>query len=173
MTRWVPCLSCAGRLISSQKMTSQGPICTGARTTPLGVFVYSQYCSKVFKISSGVVALEKLRPTTSMPGSLRRAPKRVTVFPEPGGPQRMRGLCSDNHEYSISSWRTVSTVGTTTSDAVTECASISIEGTLECHVTYSPVVIWTSKSMSEFLTAIGGRSTPIFSQELAHLCTQV
>lgn len=38
--------------------------------------------------NSGVVAEEKLRPTTSMSGSALRAEKRVIVFPEPGGPQR-------------------------------------------------------------------------------------
>jgi flagellin-specific chaperone FliS len=51
-----------------------------------------------------VVALEKLRPTTSMSGGLRNALKRVVVFPEPGGPQSIRGLCSDNQEYNTSSW---------------------------------------------------------------------
>src|ERR1700692_3859656 len=61
--------------------------------TPLGVFRYSQYCSKVFKINSGVVALEKLSPTTSMSGSFRRALNSVIVLPEPGGPPSISGLC--------------------------------------------------------------------------------
>ena len=45
-----------------------------------------------------VLALEKLRPTTSMLGSFRSALKRVIVLPEPGGPQRSRGLCSASQE---------------------------------------------------------------------------
>ncbi|KAJ8586197.1 hypothetical protein M405DRAFT_909138, partial [Rhizopogon salebrosus TDB-379] len=96
------------------------PICTGARIAPFGVLRYSQYCSKVFKMNSGVVVLEKLRLTISMSGSLCNALKRVIVFPEPGGPQSIRGLCSDNQEYNTSSWRTVSIVGTTMSEDVTE-----------------------------------------------------
>src|SRR5689334_14323867 len=85
MARCVPYLSGAGKLISSQKMTSQRPICVGESMTPLRVFLYSQYCSKVLMSKSGVVALEKLRPTTSMLGSLRRALNSVMVLPEPGG----------------------------------------------------------------------------------------
>ena len=50
---------------------------------------------------------------------LRRALDKVMVLPEPGGPQSMRGLCSESHEDRTSSWRTVSMVGTTTSEAVT------------------------------------------------------
>src|ERR1700722_4560141 len=56
----VPYLSGAGRLISSQNRTSHRPICVGERITPLSVFLYSQYCSKVLMSRSGVVALEKL-----------------------------------------------------------------------------------------------------------------
>src|SRR4051794_3010592 len=58
----VPYLSGAGKLISSQKSTSHRPICVGDRITPLTVFLYSQYCSKVLMRRSGVVALEKLSP---------------------------------------------------------------------------------------------------------------
>lgn len=64
MTLCVPYLSISGKLISSQNSTSHFPNCTGASTTPLGVRLYSQQWSKVFKSSSGVVALEKLSPTT-------------------------------------------------------------------------------------------------------------
>lgn len=53
-----------GRLISSQNRTSHLFICMGDSTTPLGVRLYSQYWSNVFSSSSGVVALEKFRPTT-------------------------------------------------------------------------------------------------------------
>src|SRR5258707_15871435 len=144
MTRCVPYLSRAGRLISSQNTTSQRPICTGASMTPLGVFRYSQYCSNVLRISSGVVALEKLRPTTSMSGNLRRALNKVMVLPDPGGPHSISGLCSDSQEYRTSSWRTVSMVGTTTSEAVTACDSISMDGTLDCQATHSPLLTWTS-----------------------------
>lgn len=38
----------------------------------------------------GVVADEKLRPTTSMSGKALNAENRVIVFPEPGGPQRTK-----------------------------------------------------------------------------------
>lgn len=57
-------LSMFGRLISSQNRTSHLFICMGDRTTPFGVRLYSQYWSNVFSSSSGVVALEKFRPTT-------------------------------------------------------------------------------------------------------------
>lgn len=57
-------LSMLGRLISSQNRTSHLFICMGDSTTPLGVRLYSQYWSNVFSSSSGVVALEKFRPTT-------------------------------------------------------------------------------------------------------------
>ena len=42
MTLCVPYLSMSGRLISSQNNTSHFPSCTGARTTPFGVRLYSQ-----------------------------------------------------------------------------------------------------------------------------------
>lgn len=57
-------LSMLGRLISSQNRTSHLFICMGDSTTPFGVRLYSQYWSNVFSSSSGVVALEKFRPTT-------------------------------------------------------------------------------------------------------------
>lgn len=42
MTLWVPYLSMSGKLISSQNNTSHFPSWTGAKTTPLGVRLYSQ-----------------------------------------------------------------------------------------------------------------------------------
>ena len=42
----------------------------------------------VFKSNSGVVADEKLRPTTSISGKDLKAENNVMVLPEPGGPQR-------------------------------------------------------------------------------------
>src|SRR5271156_976294 len=103
ITRCVPYVSGAGRLISSQKRTSQRPIWAGARIVLFMVFLYSQYCSNDFTTRSGVVALEKLIEATSKFGSFRRALNKVIVFPEPGGPQRMTGRCSDIQEYNTSS----------------------------------------------------------------------
>src|SRR6185437_9034874 len=47
IARCVPYRSGAGKLISSQKITRQRPIWFGDMITPLSVFLYSQYCSKV------------------------------------------------------------------------------------------------------------------------------
>ena len=94
-------------------------------------------------MSSGVVALEKLRLTISMSGSLRNALNSVIVLPEPGGPQSIKDLCSDSYEYNTSSWRAVSTVGTTTSEAVTAHASISMMASREDQAVHSPVATWT------------------------------
>ena len=60
-------------------------------------FVYGVE-NKILTRRSGVVALEKFRPTTSMFGSLRSALNNVIVLPEPGGPQRSSGLCSARNE---------------------------------------------------------------------------
>lgn len=62
--------------------------------------------------------IEKLL-LTSMSGSARRALNNVIVLPEPGGPQRTRGLCSASQVYKRDSCLTVSTVGITTSGAAT------------------------------------------------------
>src|ERR1700760_4279323 len=98
IARGVPYASGAGKLISSQKMTSHLPTCVGVMTTPFGVLRYPQYCSRVLTSKSGVVADEKLSPTTSICSNFLRALNKVIVFPEPGGPQRISGLCSANHE---------------------------------------------------------------------------
>ena len=100
---WVPYLSGDGRLISSQKKTSHLPIWVGDMTTPFSVFRYSQYWSNVLISRSGVVALEKLSPTTSILGNLRKALKRVMVLPDPGGPHKISGLCSASQEERTSS----------------------------------------------------------------------
>jgi hypothetical protein len=112
-------------------------------------------------MSSGVVALEKLRPMTSMSGSLRNALKRVIVFPEPGGLRSIRGLGALTTKSTTLLRGAVSIVGTTISEDVTAFASLSIEGTLDCQGIQSPVVIWTSKSMRELSEFMSGRSMPV------------
>ena len=113
------------------------------------------------------MADEKFSPTTSMSGSLRSAENSVMVLPDPGGPHSMSGLCSDSHEYSTSSWRTVSMVGTTTSAADTAAVSISIVGTLLSHEVHStaPRVSVTSQSISDAPAPApapsGGSSMPV------------
>lgn len=85
------------------QLRNTGPFATvdvDARTrmTLLENFQYSQYYLKVLSINSGLVALKKFRPTTSLSGSLRRPLNRVIVLLEPGGSQSIRGPCSESHE---------------------------------------------------------------------------
>ena len=75
---------------------------------------------------------------TSISGRERSALNSVMVLPLPGGPHKTSGLCSANHVFRRASWRTVSTVGTTTSGEATLWVSTSICGTLERHNTHSP-----------------------------------
>ena len=70
MTFWVPYWSFSGRLISSQNTTSHLSLCVGRRVVPWGVRAYTQCCSKVFRMSSGVDAAEKLSDTSSRFGML-------------------------------------------------------------------------------------------------------
>jgi hypothetical protein len=49
----------------------------------------------------GLVEEEKLTKIISNYGSAFKVDINVIVFPEPGGPQRRKGLCSDNHEHKI------------------------------------------------------------------------
>jgi len=50
----------------------------------------------------GVVELEKLTKIISKSGSALRVLMRVMVFPDPGGPQRRKGLCSESQEQRTS-----------------------------------------------------------------------
>src|SRR5579862_4102013 len=99
---------------------------------PFIVLRYSQYCSNDLMTKSGVVALEKLIEATSKFGSFRKALNKVIVFPEPGGPHKITGRCSDIQEYNTSSCRTVSIVGMTVSAVFTSCGSTSRSGTTSC-----------------------------------------
>lgn len=49
----------------------------------------------------GLVEEEKLTKIISNSGSALRVDINVIVLPEPGGPQRIKGLCSDNQEHKI------------------------------------------------------------------------
>jgi hypothetical protein len=49
----------------------------------------------------GLVEEEKLTKIISNYGSAFKVDIKVIVLPEPGGPQRRKGLCSDNHEHNI------------------------------------------------------------------------
>ena len=69
--------------------------------------------------SSGVVADEKFKPTTSISGNDLKAEKSVMVLPDPGGPQRTIGLWSANQVFKRDSCLTVSKVGTTISGEAT------------------------------------------------------
>lgn len=109
--------------------------------------------------NSGVVAEEKLRPTTSISGRALKAENNVMVLPEPGGPHNTEsqknfkrsyftnklkkflpiGLCSASQVYNNDSCLTVSRVGTTISGAATLCVSTSICGTLFDHGVHSPL----------------------------------
>jgi len=50
----------------------------------------------------GFVEEEKLTKIISNSGSAFSVDIKVIVFPEPGGPQRMKGLCSESQEQRIS-----------------------------------------------------------------------
>lgn len=49
----------------------------------------------------GFVDEEKLTKIISKSGNAFKVDMRVIVLPEPGGPQRINGRCSDNHEHRI------------------------------------------------------------------------
>lgn len=51
-------------------------------------------------IRPGLVDDEKLTKIISKSGRAFRVDMRVIVLPEPGGPQRRKGLCSDSQEQS-------------------------------------------------------------------------
>ena len=70
----------------------------------------------------------------------RNADKSVIVFPDPGGPHKTSGLCSESHVFSNISCLTVSTVGITKSAAATRWVSTSITGTLDVQGTQSPEI---------------------------------
>ena len=96
ITGCVPYLSVEGRLISSQKTTSHLLAYRGYITNPWLVFLTSQYWSNVFKTYSGVVEEEKLMKIISISVNFFKVAISVMVFPDPGGPQRMKGLLSDS-----------------------------------------------------------------------------
>jgi len=53
------------------------------------VITFPLRCTKIKNDKKpGVVAEEKLRPTTSISGKALRAENRVIVLPDPGGPHR-------------------------------------------------------------------------------------
>lgn len=52
-------------------------------------------------IRGGVVPEEKLMKIISNSGRDFNVDINVIVLPEPGGPQRIKGLCSDNQEHKI------------------------------------------------------------------------
>lgn len=68
---------------------------------------------------SGLVEEEKLTKIISNYGNAFKVDINVIVLPDPGGPQRRKGLCSDNHEHNIYWCLRVSTVGMITSASVT------------------------------------------------------
>ena len=53
-------------------------------------------------MSPGLVEEEKLTKIISNSGKALRVDINVIVFPDPGGPQRINGLCYDSHEHKIS-----------------------------------------------------------------------
>ena len=53
-------------------------------------------------MSPGLVDDEKLTKIISNYGRAFSVDISVIVFPDPGGPQRMNGLCSDSQEQRIS-----------------------------------------------------------------------
>jgi hypothetical protein len=65
------------------------------------------------------VELEKLTKIISKSGSALRVLMRVIVLPDPGGPQRMNGLCSLSQEHRMSWCLRVSTVEMIKSASVT------------------------------------------------------
>lgn len=87
-----------GRLISSQNRTSHLFICMGDSTTPLGVRLYSQYWSNVFSSSSGVVALEKFRPTTCQGENIIIQNIQITVESK----NMYLKIHDNNHSYTTS-----------------------------------------------------------------------
>lgn len=61
--------------------------------------------------SEGVVEDEKLMKIISKSAKAFNVDINVIVLPDPGGPQRMNGLCSINQEHKTSWCLIVSTVG--------------------------------------------------------------
>ena len=76
-------------------------------------------------------------------------------LPEPGGPQRINGLRWTSHDVRVSTWRTVSSVVITTSEAPTCAALMCCSGSLSRHAAHSPLAASTSSSMSETLEPKG------------------
>mmetsp|Transcript_4288 Transcript_4288/g.9244 ORF Transcript_4288/g.9244 Transcript_4288/m.9244 type:complete len:241 (-) Transcript_4288:70-792(-) len=151
MTRWVPNLSSSGKLISSQNTTSHLPTPSdgfGRITHPFGVLATSQYCANVLSRSSGVVPDEKLSGASTSCGMACSVDVSVIVLPLPGGPQRMSGLWLESQLWITSTWRSVSVVGITTSDAVTCELSISRRGTETAHGSNSPSSTLTCMSIT-------------------------
>ena len=91
-------------------------------------------------VSWKLVSQAEITKRTSRSGRARKALKSVMVLPEPGGPHRTIGLCSNSHVDRSASCRTVSMVGITTSGAPTLWVSTSTCGTFADHATHSPVI---------------------------------
>ena len=98
----VPYLSESGKFISSQNTTNHLFGYLGLKIIPEVVFTYSQYCSNYFNISEGIVPLEKLIKIISKSGNCFKVLIKVIVLPEPGGPHKIKGLCSLSQEHKIS-----------------------------------------------------------------------
>lgn len=98
-------------------------------------------------INPGLVEEEKLTKIISKSGRALSVDINVMVFPEPGGPQSKKGLCSESQEHRIYWWRIVSTVGIMTSASVTFWGSISTVGTFFFHKCHYPSSILISKSI--------------------------
>ena len=118
----------------------KAPICN--LPTPEGwIAELANWFSKLYhKVVTQLTTIGKWTVLTSKSGRARRALKSVIVLPEPGGPQRTIGLCSNSHVDSSASCRTVSMVGITTSGAPTLWVSTSTCGTFADHGTHSPLI---------------------------------
>ena len=138
ITFWFPYLSTWGKLISSQNTTTHFPLIRGANWMPLFVFLYSQYWSNALSNDTGEVSLEKLRDNNSNCGDFLNASNNVIVFPEPGGPQSNKGLCSFRTENINCSCLTVSKVGTIVFGFETWCGSSSTDATEVFQSNHSP-----------------------------------
>ena len=98
----MPYASSSGKLISSQNTTSHLLGCLGLKDMKLAPLTYSQYLSNYFNIILGVVEEEKLTKIISKSYKLDKVLIKVIVLPDPGGPQIMKGLCSNNHPHKTS-----------------------------------------------------------------------
>lgn len=74
----------------------------GLKHTELAPLTYSQYLSNYFNINSGSVDDEKFTNIISKSYKFYNVDINVIVLPEPGGPQIINGLYSNNHPHKTS-----------------------------------------------------------------------